>query len=129
MLGQVVPDFVGAERAVEQEDRAGLGCFEHIHPLQEAELVAGDEVGPGDQVGGADRLRAETQVRGRHRAGLLRVVDEVALRVVVGFVADDLDGVLVRAHRAVGAEAVEESAHRAADSSVEKADRRRGWCA
>ena len=34
-----------------------------------------------DQVGRADRLRAEAQVRDRDRAGLLRVVDEVALRV------------------------------------------------
>jgi hypothetical protein len=65
----------------------------------------------GDQVGGADRLGAEAQVRGGHGAGLLGVVDEVALGVVFGvFGADDLDGVLVGAHGAVGAEAVEEGA-------------------
>ena len=43
-------------------------------------------------------------------AGLLRVVDEVALGVVVGVLADDLDGVLVGAHGAVGAEAEEQRA-------------------
>ena len=63
-----------------------------------------------DQVRRADRLRAEAQVRDRHRAGLLRVVDEIALGVVVGLVADDLDRVLVGADRAVGAQAVEHGA-------------------
>ena len=61
------------------------------------------------------RLRAEAQVRGGHRAGLLGVVNEIALREVVGLFADDLDGVLVRAHRAVGAQAVEQRPHRARD--------------
>ena len=44
--------------------------------------MAGDEVGLADQVGRADRPRAEAQVRDGDRAGLLRVVDEVALGVV-----------------------------------------------
>ena len=109
--GQVVPDLVGAEGAVEQEDGARLGGLQHVEALQERELVAGDEGRAVDQVGGADRLRAEAQVRDGDRAGLLRVVDEVALGVVVRLLADDLDGVLVGADRAVGAEAVEERAH------------------
>ena len=57
------------------------------------------------------RLGPEAQVRGGDGAGLLRVVDEVALRVVVGLFADDLDGVLVGAHGAIGAQAVEQGAH------------------
>ena len=46
-------------------------------------------------------------MRDGHAAGLLRVVLEVGLNVLVGVVADDLDGVLVRAHGAVAAEAPE----------------------
>ena len=49
----------------------------------------------------------DAQVRDGDRARLLRVVDEVALRVEIGLLADDLDRVLVGAHGAVGAEAVE----------------------
>ena len=49
-------------------------------------------------------------MRHRHRARFFRVVNEVALREAAG-VADDLAAVLVRADRAVRAEAVEESAH------------------
>ena len=75
--------------------------------------MAGHEVGPGNQVAGMDRLGAEAQVRDGDGAGFLRVVDEIALGVVVGFLADDLDGVLVGAHGAIGAQAVEQGAHRA----------------
>ncbi len=81
--------------------------------------MAGQEVGLVDQVGAADRLRAEAQVRDGHRAGLLRVVDEVALGVVVGRLADDLDRVLVGADRAVGAQAVEHRPVRALRLRVE----------
>ena len=75
--------------------------------------MAGDEVRFRNQVAGVDRLRSEAQVRDRHRAGFLRVVDEISLRVIVGVLADDLDGVLVRAHRAVRAQAVEHGANHA----------------
>ncbi len=43
--GEVVPDLVGRVRAVEQERGATLGPVQHRHLLEEAELVAGDEVG------------------------------------------------------------------------------------
>ena len=109
---QVVPHLVRAERAVEQEDRAGIGALQHVEPLHEAELMAADEIRPRDEVRRVDRLLAEAQVRNRDRARLLRVIDEVALHVQVGLFAHDLDGVLVRAHRAVGAEAVEHGAQR-----------------
>ena len=46
-------------------------------------------------------------MRRRHRPGFLRVVDEVALSVMVGRFTDDLDGVLVRTDRAVGPEPIE----------------------
>ena len=72
--------------------------------------MARDEIRAGDQIGRADRLRAEAQMRHRHRAGLLRVIDEIALRVIVRLLADDLDGIFVRADRAVGTEAVEQRA-------------------
>ena len=73
--------------------------------------MAGDEVGLGDQIAGVDGLGAEAQVRDGHGAGLLRVVNEVALGVVVGLFADDLDGVLVGADGAICAESVEQRAN------------------
>ena len=54
-----------------------------------------------------NRLRPEAQMRDRLRARLVRIVDEVALRMQPGVLGDDLHAVLVGAHRAVGAEAVE----------------------
>ena len=44
---------------------------------------------------------------------LLRIVNKIPLSVEIGFLAHDLDGVLVRAHRAVRAEAIEHAAHHA----------------
>jgi hypothetical protein len=57
----------------------------------------------------------------RHRdgAGLLRVVDEIALGPAPGL-GDDLDGILVRTHRAVGAQAVEHGAYRVLRLEVER---------
>jgi hypothetical protein len=47
MLGQLVPDLVGTIRGVEQERRALLGELEDLgFSLEQAELVAGDEVRP-----------------------------------------------------------------------------------
>ena len=73
--------------------------------------MAGDEIGLRYQVSGVNGLRAEAQVRNRHRAGFLGVINEISLRVVVGVLADDLDGILVGAHRAVGAQSVEHGTH------------------
>jgi hypothetical protein len=71
--------------------------------------VAGDEVGLGYQVGLLDDLGSEAEMADGVGAGLLGVVDEVALGAVVGLVADDLDGVLVGAYGAVGTQAEEEA--------------------
>ena len=69
--------------------------------------MAGHEVGLVDQIGRFDRFLAEPQVRYGDAAGFLGVVGEIRLRVHVGVIADDLDRGLVRADRAVGAEAPE----------------------
>ncbi len=80
---------------------------EHVEAVEQPELVTGDEVGLLHEVGRADRLGPEAQVRHRHRTGLLRVVDEVALGVQAGLVADDLHRCLVGPDGAVAAERVE----------------------
>jgi hypothetical protein len=69
----------------------------------------------GERIGRGPKRRCETVMA----PGLLRVVDEVALGAVVGLLADDLDRVLVGAHRAVGAEAVEHRGRRLPARSVE----------
>ena len=107
----MVPDLIRPHRAVEQQDCALGRLLEHVVAFEEAELVHADEVGLADQVGRLDGMRPKAQVRDGARAGLLRVVDEIALRVVVSFFADDLDRVLVGADGAVGAQAPEHAAH------------------
>ena len=52
-------------------------------------------------------------------ARLLRVVHEVTLGEAVGLLADDLDGVLVRADRAVGAEPEEDRPQRVRRLDIE----------
>jgi hypothetical protein len=81
-----------------------------------------------DQVGRANGPRAEPQVRCGDRAGLLRVVDEVALREVLGLLADDLDRVLVRADGAVGPETDENAAADFRRLKVEIRLERRAMC-
>ena len=107
LVGEVLPDLVGRVGRGEEEGGAVLGLGEHVVLLDEGEVVARDEVRVGAEVRAADRLVAEAEVGDREAARLLGVVLEVALRVVVGVGADDLDRVLVRADGAVRAEAVE----------------------
>ena len=40
-------------------------------------------------------------MRDRHRAGFLRIVNEIALREIIGVLADDFDRFLVRADGAI----------------------------
>ncbi len=105
---QMPPHLIRAMRAVEQEGRAGAGAGQHVDLLGEDELVAADEAGRADQIRRVDRVRPEAHMRHRLRTGFLRVVDEIALRVQWRGLADDLDAVLVRAHRAVRAQANEQ---------------------
>ena len=109
---KVVPRLAGRVGAVEQHGGARPRVCQHVHPGEQSELVAGHEVGVVDEICGPDRVRAETQVRDRHRARLLGVVDEVALRVLRRVLADQLDRGLVGAHRAVAAETEEHRLHR-----------------
>jgi hypothetical protein len=114
LLGQAHPGFLGViEGGVDQEGGTGFGGLEQIQLLDEFPLVAGHEVGAFNQVGGADGVRPKPQVGDGDRAGLLGVVDKVALGVVVRIAADDFDGVLVGPHRAVGPQTVEHGAHHA----------------
>ena len=94
--------------AVDQEHAAGLDVLNDLEALGDVGgIVAGNEVGLVDVVGGLDGLVAETQVGNGDAAGLLGVVLEVSLYVLVGVVADDLDGVLVGADGAVAAQTPE----------------------
>ena len=87
---QVLPDLVGRGRVEEERGSLG-GDAEDVDRVEQAELVAGDEPRPLDEVGRADRSWPEAQVRDGRRARLLRVVDEVALGVQAGALADDGD--------------------------------------
>ena len=51
---------LGGVRAVEQEARARRRALEHVEPLEQAELVARDELGALDLVGRADRRAARS---------------------------------------------------------------------
>ena len=92
---------------VQQEGAAFLDLAHDVKALHVALLVTCHEVRHRDVVGGADGLMAEAQVALGHAAGLLRVILKVGLGVLVGVVADDLDGVLVGADGSVRAEAPE----------------------
>src|SRR6478735_9413772 len=74
--------------------------------------MACDEPGPLHEIRRPDWLRSKPQVRRSTRAGLLRVVDEEALRVARRLLTDDLDRVLVGADRTVGAQAIEDASNR-----------------
>ena len=121
LLGQLVPDLVFGKRAVEQEDGPG-GCkAQDVGLEEEFILMAGNEAGLLNQIGAVNRIGAEAQMRNRARARLLGVVDEVALCVEVGFLANDLDRVLVRAHGAVSTKSEE---HGVGDGGVADEERR-----
>ena len=72
--------------------------------------MAGHEVRGGYQIFRLDRSIAEAEVGNRNPAGLLGVVYEISLNIFIGVVADDLDGILVRANRTVRAKAPEHAA-------------------
>ena len=63
-------------------------------------------------------LIAEAQMADGDAAGLLGVILEVGLDILVGMVADDLDGVLVRADGAVAAQTPELALDGAGSSDV-----------
>jgi hypothetical protein len=95
-------------RAVEQHHGAGARVFEDGEPLEKLELMTTDEVCARNEVGAGDIATPEAKMRGCDCARLFRVVDEVALRLEVRFVAHDFRGVLARANGAVGTETIED---------------------
>ena len=106
--GQVVRKLLRRPLAVDHEGAARLHVLHDREVLRDiAGVMAGDEVRLINIVGAADRAVAEAEMRNRHAARLLGIVLEVGLHVLVSVVADDLDGVLVRADRAVAAQAPE----------------------
>ena len=107
---QPVPYRFGSMRRVEQEGPTLDGEAQHVDPVQDGRLMTGDELGRLQQIRRADRSRPEAQVRDGLRARLVRVVDEVALRVHPGLGGDDLHAVLVGAYGAIRAEAEEQRA-------------------
>ena len=80
---QLGPDFVLRVRRVQQERAARHQRFDHVVPLQEHRLMTRDEIRLADQIRRTNRLRPEPQMRHRHAAGFLRVINEIALRVIV----------------------------------------------
>ncbi len=118
--GQRVPHLVGRVRAVQEQRRAVRGAAEDVDTVEHPELVAADEARLLHEVRRPDRPRPETKVRDRLRARLLRVVDEVPLGEESLLGAEDLDRVLVRADRPVGAEAEEDRAHRVRRLDVQR---------
>ncbi len=116
---QRVPHPLRPQRAVEEQRRAVRRAVEHVDGLEEPGLVHAHHLRARDQVRRADLVRSEAQVGDGLGAGLLGVVDEVALDVQRRVRAEDLDGVLGGADRAVGAEPVEDRAHRPVGVEVE----------
>src|ERR1019366_1855598 len=108
---QPAPYLAGRIGAVEQEGGARGGELQDVEALQEVELVTGDEIRRVDEVRRMDGPRTEAQVRNRLGARLMRIVDEVALRMEPCSLSDDLDAVLVGPHRAIRAQAIEDRAN------------------
>ena len=125
----MIPDLVRRMRAVQQEHRTVRRILEQFDLVDQVELVAGDEICGLNQVRRMNRLRPKTQMRYRARTGLLRVIDEVALAMQVGVLANDLDAVLVRADRAVGTHAEKQRARDAFALRSGRTGRTPGWCA
>ena len=106
------PPALGAVEGTVEQQRAALHqASGELEAIDEIPLMAGHQRGTLHQVGGTDRPRPEAQMRHRHRAGLLRVVDEVGLHEQLGALADDLDRALVAAHGAIGAQAIDDRPH------------------
>ena len=108
LCGHLLVELISVPLAVDEENAAGLNIVDHLVALLDiGGVVAGNEVSLVDIVGALYRVVAETKVGDGDTARLLRVILEVSLNVLVGVVADDLDGVLVRADCAVAAETPE----------------------
>ncbi len=118
LAGQPFVKLPAGPRAVQKEVAALFQVLHNVVFVHIGRVVAGDEIRLADIVGRFDRLFAEPQMGNGQAAGFFGVVVEIALRVHVGVVADDLDGVLVRADGAVRAEPPEFAGMRARGDRV-----------
>ena len=92
---------------VQQERTSVLDLMNHVIAGDVGLGVAGQEVRRLDEVGGADGLLAESKVTFGDAVGFLGVVFKIRLGIHAGVVADDLGGILVGSHGAVGPQAPE----------------------
>ena len=99
--------FHARPRSVQQESAAFFQIADHVVANDIRGVVAGNEVRRVDKVFALNGGLAEAQVRNGDAARFLGIVEEISLRVHIGMIADDLDRVFVRAHRAVRSETVE----------------------
>lgn len=93
--------------AVEQKRAAFLEVGGHVVTGHVGRVMAGDKVSRVDEIFRLNGLVPESQMGNGDAARFFGIVEEIRLHVFVGMVADNLDGVLVGAHRTVGAETVE----------------------
>ena len=101
-------ELLGSPLAVDKEYAARLYVVYHLVSLDYiGRVMAGNEVSLVDVVGALNRLVAKAQVGNGDTACLLRVILEVSLNILVGMVADNLDGVFVCADCTVAAETPE----------------------
>ena len=108
LCGHLLVELISVPLAVDEENAAGLNIVDHLVALLDiGGVVAGNEVSLVDIVGALYRVVAETKVGDGDTARLLRVILEVSLNILVGVIADYLDGVLVCADCAVAAETPE----------------------
>ena len=110
---QVLVELRGIPGAVEQEDAALLKVLNHLIFCHIGRIVASDKVGLVNQIGRLDRLLTKAEVGGRYAAGLFGIIGEITLRIHIGIVADNLDGVLICADGTIRAKAPEFAGMRA----------------
>ncbi len=107
LCGQMLVEFLLIPFAVKQEIPAGLQILHHVVDIDIRGFVAGHEIRLCNVIGGLNRLVAKTQMRNGQAAGFFGIVGKIALRIHIGMVADNFDGVLVCADGSVRAKAPE----------------------
>ena len=107
IVRQVGCEFFAFPDGVEKEGAVVAQTAKHVVHVEVSLHVACHEVRGLDLIGGADGGVTKTQVRAGETAGLLGVVGEVCLAILVGVIADNLDGVLVGTDRTVCTKTVE----------------------
>ena len=99
--GRSIPHAIGSKRRVQQERSARREVSQNVTCFEKKRLMAGNEVCFRDEVGRPNWPRTKSQMRDRHRAGLFRIVNKIALRKVVRILSDNFDRFFVRTDRAV----------------------------